>query len=240
MRLSGHDIICLSAVDWDDPRAAERAPLVGLLAEMNRVLFIDGPCSLLQACARLGDARYRAKWVARWTSGGRPRRLASHLYCWTPPFRAPAPRGLSGWRLRRGVQAIARTLDFKTPILWLDPAHPDAASLIGACDEALVVAHCPDAEARLTRGERAVLAAADLALVSSKAHLRALRTEVPHVRLAPRGSDFDRRQEAQVSRWDARCREVEGAVLDLLAARAKPSSIPLFAERVIRQQHVNL
>lgn len=240
MRLSGHDIICLSAVDWDDPRAAERAPLVGLLAEMNRVLFIDGPCSILEACARVGDARYRAKWVARCTRGGRPRRVASHLYCWTPPFRFPGDQALSRWRLRRGVQAISRALDFKTPILWLDPAHPDATALIGACNEALVVAHCPDPGARLTRRERAVLAAADLALVSSKAHLRAVRAEVPHVRLAPRGSDFDRRAEAQVSRWDARCREVEGAVLDLLAARAQPSAIPLLVERIVRQQPVNM
>lgn len=239
MRLSGHDIICLSAVDWDDPRAAERAPLMGLLAEMNRVLFIDGPCSLVQACTRLGDARYRAKWAARWTRGGRPRRLASHLYGWTPPFCLPGDRMLARWRLRREVRVLARALDFKTPILWLDPHHPDADALIGACDEALVVAHCPDEGSRLTKRARAVLARADLAFVSSKGHLRALRAEVPHVRLAPRGSDFDRRQAAQVSLWDARCRELEGAVLDLLAARAKPSAIPLLVERVIRQ-HVSM
>lgn len=77
-----------------------------------------------------------------------------------------------------------------------------------------------------------MLARADLAFVSSKRHLRALH-------LGSRGSDFDRRQSAQASQWDARCREFEGAVLDLLAARAKPSSIPLLVERVIRQ-HVSM
>lgn len=239
MRLSGHDIICLSAVDWDEPRAAERAPLMGLLAEMNRVLFIDAPCTLVQAVSRLGDARYRAKWTARLTRSRRPRRLASHLYAWTPPFGLPGARTLARWRLRREVLAASRALDFKTPILWLDPEHPDAEALIGACDEALVVAHCPDEGTRLTRRVRAVLARADLAFVSSKGHLRALRADVPNVRLGPRGSDFDRRQAAQASQWDARCRELEGAVLDLLAARAKPSSIPLLVERVIRQ-HVSM
>ncbi|MBO9540851.1 hypothetical protein J7643_09695 [bacterium] len=240
MRLSGHDIICLSAVDWDDPRSAERAPLMGFLAEMNRVLFIDAPCSLFHACARLGDARYRAKWAMRCRFGVKPRRLASHLYCWTPPFRLPGDGLIARWRLRHEVKAAARALDLKTPILWLDPAHPDAEALIGACDEVLVVAHHPDPRRRLTRRERAVLAKADLAFVSSKAHLRALRDEVPHVRLAPRGCDFDRRHGTQLSLWEARCRELEGAVLDLLAARAKPSSIPLLVERIIRQQPVNM
>lgn len=49
-------------------------------------------------------------------------RIRAHLYGWTP-FILPGDRMLFRWRLRRELRAVARALDFKIPILWLDPEH---------------------------------------------------------------------------------------------------------------------
>lgn len=165
MRLSGHDIVCLSAVDWDHPSGSNRHPLMGQLAEMNRVLFVDAPATALRALFGLSDPRYQAKWGA-WLLKQGPRRLAHNLYVWTPPCNWLSDQWFDPWHLRHALQRTCRRLGFESPILWLDPELASSEAVIGALNECLVIAHAGSSSREpSSRGTR-VLKRSDLCFIN--------------------------------------------------------------------------
>lgn len=191
MRLSGHDIVCLSSVDWDHPEPAQAHALMGQLAEMNRVLWVDAPATVWAGLCHVGSARYQEKWAA-WAGLRRgPRRLAKNLYAWTPPPSSPSAR-LDAWRLRRSLQAICRDLHFEAPIYWVEANRPGGKLVLAGLDAVLVVAHLPGADRGVSLSARRLLADADLALVATSTQRRDLAADVPHVQCLPRGIEFDR------------------------------------------------
>lgn len=191
MRLSGHDIVCLSSLDWDHPAPAQAHALMGQLAEMNRVLWVDAPASFWGGLCHLGEARYQEKWAA-WAGMRRaPRRLAQNLYVWTPPPSTPSWR-LDAWRLRRSLAEVASELRFDAPIYWVDAGRPGAGEILAQVDACLVVAQLHAMEPAVSPAVRRLLARADLALVPTHAQRRAVADEVPHAQVLPRGIDFDR------------------------------------------------
>lgn len=191
MRLSGHDIVCLSSIDWDHPEPAQAHALMGQLAEMNRVLWVDAPTSPGRALCHLGTARYQEKWAA-WAGLRRgPRRLAKNLYAWTPPPSSPSLR-LDAWRLRRSLKEVCRELHFEAPIFWVDANRPGGGLALAGLDAVLVVAQLHGSERVVSLSARRALAGADLALVATSTQHRALAAEVPHLQCLPRGIEFDR------------------------------------------------
>lgn len=191
MRLSGHDIVCLSSMDWDDPLPSQAHALMGQLAEMNRVLWVDAPASVWRALRHVAEARYQEKWVA-WAGMRRgPRRLAQNLYVWTPPPSGPFRR-LDAWRLHHALGEVCAELRFDAPIVWADADRPGAQELLTGVKACLVVTQLHSAERAIALKARRALAQADLALVATPAQRRELEAEVPHAQVLPRGIEFDR------------------------------------------------
>lgn len=198
MRLSGHDIVCLSSIDWDHPLPAQAHALMGQLAEMNRVLWVDAPATAWTALKHVGEARYQEKWAA-WAGMRRgPRRLAQNLYVWTPPPSTGSWR-LDAWRLNRALGEVLAELHFDSPIYWADAQRPGASELLAGVDACLVVAQLHGAERAIPLGCRRTLAMADLALVATPSQHRELASEVPHAQCLPRGIEFDRYNRAVTS-----------------------------------------
>lgn len=193
MRLSGHDIICLSGTDWDHPVESRCHAVMALLAEMNRVLVVNPPGSRREAVSRCWEPRWRARWGVWLRRAEALRQIAQNLQVWTPPFgvwRSP-------WAAYRvGLKAIATDLGFHHPILWCDTAAPVRLPP-GELGELLIVAHGP------VRGEP--LGTCDVAFLPE----RGARRGEAGVHFAPDGVDM--------ASWQARCREMEGLILDALA-----------------------
>ncbi len=190
MRLSGHDIVCLSSLDWDHPVPAQAHALMGQLAEMNRVLWVDAPASVWGGLRHVAETRYQEKWAA-WAGMRRgPRRLAKNLYVWTPPPATPFVR-LDAWRLRRSLSEVCAELRFEAPIYWADAKRPGVLEVLSGVEACLVVSQLHAPERTIAPAARRTLARADLALVATQAQRRALAEEIPQVQCLPRGIDFD-------------------------------------------------
>lgn len=185
MRLSGHDLLCLSSVDWDRPEESNRPPLMARLAEMNRVLFVNAPWVPWEG---LAEARSRARWAAWWSR--RLQRMAHNLYVGIPPF-ATGLRHLDDWRLERSLRKACSRLGFQAPILWVDPAHASAMTLMQRLPACLKIAHLTHERPLPSEAEREVLACADLAFVPSREQQRVLAPQVPALWM-PDGIDFER------------------------------------------------
>ncbi|HEY9854131.1 MAG TPA: glycosyltransferase [Stenomitos sp.] len=191
MRLSGHDIVCLSAIDWDHPVPAQAHALMGQLAEMNRVLWVDAPATPWRALRHVGEPRYQEKWAA-WAGLRRgPRRLAQNLYVWTPPPGTPFMR-LDAWRLRRALAEVLTELRFDAPIYWADAQRPGVPEVLAGVDACLVVSQLYGTDRVVSPPSRRALAMADLALVSTVSQRRELADAVPNAQCLPRGIEFDR------------------------------------------------
>lgn len=175
MRLSGHDVVCLSSLGWEDPQASAPHYLMGLLAEMNHVLFVDPP----------HDA-----WPPRWDGWGRSRlqKRAHNLHVLTPPAVAPdSPWG--HWCFLRALRHACAELGMTSPILWIDPCYRGAERVVGTLHETLLLVH--HARSR-ELGEPAfeLLERAELAFVAERNLYARWSPQIAGLRLAPNGIDF--------------------------------------------------
>jgi hypothetical protein len=84
MRLVGHDVVCISVMDWEHPFQSSRHHLMRELAKRNRVLFVDASANPLDVWRGRGEERFRRKLQA-WRGEDNPRQVSSQLWVWTPP-----------------------------------------------------------------------------------------------------------------------------------------------------------
>lgn len=208
MRLEGHDLVCISVMDWDHPFQSSRHHLMRELAGRNRVLFVDASTNPIAAWKGRAEGRYRRKLEA-WRGQGNPRMVESNLWVWTPPPVLPMgqvkPRALfeplyrlNQLTLRQGLRRATRRLGMTRPILWISFDVLTSEGAIGALDERLLVYHCTDEITALPgisphagRIERRLLARADLTFTSSPA-LHAGKAPLARACvLVPNGVDFE-------------------------------------------------
>lgn len=207
MRLVGHDVVCISVMDWDHPFQSSRHHLMRELAKRNRLLFVDASANPVDAWRQRHEPRFRRKLDA-WRGQANPRRVEPNLWVWTPPPVLPmgqlrprlafeAAYRLNHWALRHGLRRVARQLDMREPLLWISFDVLMSEGAIGALDERLVIYHCTDEITALPgisphagRIERRLLAKADLTFTSSPALQAGKAPQTSRCQMVPNGVDF--------------------------------------------------
>jgi len=217
--LSGESILCFAPDPWDDIWR-NRHQIMSLLARQNRVVYVEPRPYFRQVIGELGNA-LRYPHTANGTSilrGPRVRRIAEAggrslagdgqhgLWVYRPPWYAPlsgrAPLSLLTSAIRDGsLRASLRRLGIETPILWL--FRPEMADLPGRYGERLLIYHIvdeytgyadmdPSRAEDIRQRERALIARADLVLVTSRALLEAKGGLNPNIHWVPNGVDYER------------------------------------------------
>lgn len=129
--LEGFDIIAFTYADWYASKSTPQH-LARLLAENNRVLFVDVPHSFLYFL-KGRDPLGAGQW-----QGTNLQEVQPNLFVYDPPHRflpvgglpyvaSKATVRLNGWLIARQVRAAVRELGFRKPILWsFSPLHGGA------------------------------------------------------------------------------------------------------------------
>ncbi|MHB8993005.1 MAG: methyltransferase domain-containing protein [Chloroflexota bacterium] len=207
--LSGHDIVCVSVMDWDWPFWTSRQQLMSRLAHRNRVLFVDPPLTF--ASDYLGsprDPRLRRKLVSWLRNGGITRR-GENLLSWSPPPSIPFNRIRSRslfdgiLSLNQGVfrQALRRTLErqgFRHPILWVSFNVYYGDAVVGRLGESLSIYHCTDEISGfpgyspfVSEIEARVASRSDMVLASSAVLRESKARHNPKSYFVPNGADVE-------------------------------------------------
>ena len=139
--LRGHDIVCVSSLDWD-AHWTSKQQIMHRLAGANRILYVEEPVTMLAPL----------KVPEHWRRGGalmpRLHRAEPNLWVLTPPLLLPfgnvrpeVNRVNQRW-LARYIRWATRLLKFGDAILWT--YLPGSVALVDRLDPALVVYHCVD------------------------------------------------------------------------------------------------
>ena len=195
--LRGHDIICVSSLDWD-AHWTSKQQIMHRLARTNRVLYVEEPVTML-APFKVPQRLRRWKAVAP-----RVRRAAADLWVLTPPPLLPFGnvRPLVNSVNQRALAAYIRRaqqdLGFRDVILWT--YLPTSVDLIHHLDVAAVVYHCVDEHSafpgfvspEVVRAyDDALSARADLVITTAE-NLRASRARLnPRTFHVPNAADVD-------------------------------------------------
>lgn len=206
-RLEGFDIVCVSVMDWEHPFASSRHHLMRVLAERNRVLFVDNQINPVTAVRGLGRAPMRRKLGALCGLAENPRQVEPNVWVYTPPAVVPMGRlrdralfeaayAFNQGRLRAGVRQACRRLGMARPLLWISFNVLSSESLIGALDEQLVAYHCTDEISAMANTscfageiEQRLLARAHLAFCSSRQLAQDKAAYNPSCHFVPNGAD---------------------------------------------------
>jgi glycosyltransferase involved in cell wall biosynthesis len=195
--LRGRDIVCVGFADWDTELWTNQHHLMSRLARENRVLFIE---SLGLRRPQLAGRDVGRIW-RRLRRGLAPPRAADGLHVLSPlvlPLHGSRlARWLNGRLLPALVQAAARRLGLRRPILWA--YVPQAEALLGALDPSLVIYHCVDDIAAHERidtasfraAEERFAARADLVLASAPSLAERMGKLSDHVLYAPNVADTE-------------------------------------------------
>ncbi len=139
--LRGHDIVCVSSLDWD-AHWTSKQQIMSRLARTNRVLYIEEPVTML------APFRVRERW-SRWGSVvPRLRRVSSGMWVLTPPPLLPFGN-LQPWLNRANQRALGwyigwavHRLGFRDPLFWT--YLPTSVHLLSRFPASPVVYHCVD------------------------------------------------------------------------------------------------
>jgi uncharacterized SAM-binding protein YcdF (DUF218 family)/glycosyltransferase involved in cell wall biosynthesis len=220
--LSGHDIVCLSTIDWQFIWQGHQEVMSALAANGNRVLFVENTGVRAASIRDLPRVRQR---IANWRRGTKGFRLErENLFVYSPillPF--PYSR-LAGWLnrtlLRRSLGRWMRAARFDRPIVWTFLPTPLALHIIRALDPLVTIYYCIDDLASSSRGARRIAHSeetlfreADLVFVTSERLRKRASALSHHVHLFPFAVSY--------AKFD-RVREAPGGVPDDLAALPRP------------------
>ncbi|MHB9148994.1 MAG: glycosyltransferase [Thermoleophilia bacterium] len=193
--LRGHDIICVSSLDWD-AHWTSKQQIMHRLARTNRVLYVEEPVTML------APFKVRERW-SRWKAvAPRVRRVAADLWVLTPPPLLPfgnvrpAVNALNQRILAAYIRRAQQDLGFRSPILWT--YLPTSVDLIDHLEVAAVVYHCVDEHSafpgfvspEVVRAyDDSLTARADLVITTAE-NLRASRSHLnPHTFHVPNAAD---------------------------------------------------
>ena len=204
--LSGHDIVCISSIDWDFIWQGHQEIMASLAREGNRVLFIENTGVRRPTLKDLPRLRQRMRNWSRATKGFRQER--ENLFIYSPvilPFPyARAARALNRWLLLRAVRRWMRTVKFGRPLVWTFLPTPLTRDLIRELHPVLTVYYCIDdfsassSQARkIVASEEQLFREADLVFVTSEQLRRRAARFSGRVHLFPFGVSFERFRQAR-------------------------------------------
>jgi ubiquinone/menaquinone biosynthesis C-methylase UbiE/glycosyltransferase involved in cell wall biosynthesis len=153
--IEGHDIVCVSVMDWDWPFWTSRHHLMNELARRNRVLFVDPPLTFATDYLNARRDPRLARKLTGWTRHGGLRRAQPNLLTWSPPpgipfnrvsSRAPfeALLRINQQVFQAGLRRTLARLGIQRPILWVSFNVYAGDAVVGQLGEALSVYHCTD------------------------------------------------------------------------------------------------
>jgi glycosyltransferase involved in cell wall biosynthesis len=175
--LSGHDVICISSIDWGFLWQGHQEIMARLAAAGNRVLFIENTGVRPPGRRDLPRLLQRLRNWRRGRGGVRLER--PNLWVWAP-LALPLPYSPAAVRLNRVLllsvlRRWLRRQGWGQPLVWTFLPTPLARALIRALDPQLVVYYCIDdlassspAAAPIAASERRLFREADLVFVTSE------------------------------------------------------------------------
>lgn len=220
--LKGHDIVCISSIDWDFIWQGHQQIMAALAANGNRVLFIENTGVRSPRLQDLPRLRHR---IVRWwrsTRGFREER--PNLYVFSPlvlplPYSRVA-RMVNRTVMVRAIRRWARVMGFSRPIVWTFLPTPLARDLLVALDPEASVYYCIDdlssssAQARrVEASERKLFGEVDLVFVTSERLRQRAAAYTRRVHLFPFAVDYPKFEAA---------READLPVPDDLARLPRP------------------
>jgi len=198
--LTGHDIVCISSVDWDFHWQIHHEIMSTLAAQGNRVLYIENTGVRSPGVSDITRVRQRLGNWWRSTKGFRLER--ENLFVYSPLF-LPLPysrlaRWINRMLLFRPLQRWMAVTGFRRPIVWTFLPTPTALDLIHEVDPALTIYYCADdfsasspAARRISRSEDQLFAEADLVFVTSQKLFERASRQTTRVHRFPAGVNYD-------------------------------------------------
>ena len=220
--LTGHDVICLSSIDWDAHWQIHHQLATSLVEAGNRVLFVENTGVRSAGVRDLSRLRQRAaNW---WHSTKGFREVRQNLFVYSPLFLPFPYSSTARWFNRRvmfrGLQRWMAATAFRHPIVLTFLPTPMAHDIVETVEPSLVVYYCADdfaatsaAARRVAPSEEAMCRRADLVLVTSERLYEKAARASKHVHRLPAGVDF--------AKFDA-VRRADGATPTELASLPRP------------------
>ena len=206
--LTGHDIVCISSIDWDFIWQGHQEIMSTFAKQGNRVLFIENTGVRAPNLGDLSRLRSRLRNWIRGTKGFRQEQDNLVVYS---PLILPFPYSrLARWinraLLLRALRRWMHAIGFHPSIAWTFLPTPLTYDLLQALDPKLTVYYCIDDLAssspsarRITRSEEQLFRFANLTFVTSeKLRQHALRF-TDRVHLFPFGVQFEKFAQARRS-----------------------------------------
>jgi uncharacterized SAM-binding protein YcdF (DUF218 family)/glycosyltransferase involved in cell wall biosynthesis len=173
----GHDVLCISSIDWDFIWQGHQEIMSTLAAQGHRVLFVENTGVRKPKLRDIGRLRHRLhNW---WRSTGGFREERTNLFVFSPVV-VPLPysriaRWINRALLVRAMRRWMKALGFSRPVVWTFLPTPLAHELIDHLDPVLTIYYCIDDLAssspearRITASENAMFRRADLVFVTSE------------------------------------------------------------------------
>jgi glycosyltransferase involved in cell wall biosynthesis len=199
--LRGHNIVCVSTIDWDFLWQEHQGVMSVLARAGNRILFVEN------TGVRSPGWKDRGRVVVRlrkWLSGeGRFRATADNIALYSP-LALPFPYSTLAQRINRAVVcgSIRRWIEhnhFARPLLFTFLPTQFTLDLMGLLSPVLSVFYCTDklsetsvAARRILPYERRVIERADLVFASSDRLLDYCRAYNPETHLFPVGVSLEK------------------------------------------------
>ena len=199
--LTGHDIVCISSVDWDFHWQIHHELMSTLAANGNRVLFVENTGVRAPGVGDMTRVRQR---IANWwrsTKGFRLERENLFVYS---PLLLPLPysriaRWVNRVLLFRPLRRWMAATGFRRPIVWTFLPTPTARDLIREVDPRLVVYYCADdfaasshAARRIAKSEQELFTTADFVFATSQKLMDRAAQFTTRVHRFPAGVNFDK------------------------------------------------
>ena len=199
--LRGHDIVCISSLDWGAHRTSKQQ-IMHRLAGPNRVLYVEEPVTML------APLKVPSRWH-RWKElVPRVHEVQSGLWVLTPPpllpfgNMYPTINRTNQLVLAAYIRRALKRIGMRHPLLWA--YLPTSGPLVDRLGPSLVIYHCVDEHSafpgfvrpRVVRGyDDEITRRADLVITSARNLLASrehLNQNIHHVRHAADISVFSR------------------------------------------------
>jgi uncharacterized SAM-binding protein YcdF (DUF218 family)/glycosyltransferase involved in cell wall biosynthesis len=204
----GHDVLCISSIDWDFIWQGHQEIMSTLAARGHRVLFLENTGVRSPKLSDLPRLRQRIRNWWRSTRGFREERPNLFVYS---PIVVPLPyssiaRWINRTLLIQSISRWMRAVDFGRPVIWTFLPTPLAHELIDRLDPLLTVYYCIDDLAssspearRIASSEVAMFRRANLVFVTSeKLRARAAQASA-NVHFFPFGVRYQAFEEARLA-----------------------------------------
>ncbi len=204
----GHDVLCISSIDWDFIWQGHQEIMSTLAAQGHRVLFLENTGVRSPNFRDLPRLRQRIRNWWKSTRGFREERPNLFVYS---PIVVPLPysriaRWINRTLLIQSISRWMRAVGFARPVVWTFLPTPLAHALIDKLEPTLTIYYCIDDLAssspearRIASSEVEMFRRANLVFVTSEKLRRRAAEVSPHVHFFPFGVRYHSFEQARLA-----------------------------------------